>query len=172
MARLFSNPTFYNSGKPTFSNLSESSFASDYILNKKAKLLYKDTQFKKSISSYNNYFLFERAKLIRDLEMCDNLSAFNTGNLISNLYSTENFAESVNVVTDASNIDIYCDEFTPAIVDVEIGPFYQNYNIDPCGVLFGNSVCGYKNYLAYRVINKPVAISNSLIKCIPLCSLK
>ena len=48
MARSFSNPTFYNSGKPTFGNAFESDNAGDYLRNKndvfKSNYIYNATQ--------------------------------------------------------------------------------------------------------------------------------
>jgi hypothetical protein len=49
MSKSFSNPTFYNSGKPSFGTTNETSCSSDYLRDKKAKLLYKNNN-----NSYNN----------------------------------------------------------------------------------------------------------------------
>jgi hypothetical protein len=188
MAKSFSNPTFYNSGKPSFGNTFESNYASDYLRNKKAKLLYANNfnGYRETgrLGSQNNYLLYGRAKLIRNVETCATIPAFNKDNMVSGLYTTENLGSRlgaggyVNVVADASyNSDASCPAFSATTIkkntiypDTSTKPFYQVYKIDPCGLLFGNTPCGYDNYEIFRVYSKPaVNTKASLTGCNPVC---
>jgi hypothetical protein len=58
----------------------------------------------------------------------------------------------VKVISDVAGI-------SPARIDTptipEFTPPYVNYNIDPCGSLFGNSICGINNYQNFVVYNPP-----------------
>jgi hypothetical protein len=196
MSRTLSNPTFYNAGKPAFGNTFESSYASDYLKNKKAKLLYANnyTSLKVTgrLGSQNNYLLYDRAKLIRNVETCATTPAFNKANLVSGLYTTENLGSkfpdlsgnnitgSVNVVT-ANGVNGYndasCNIFSATAINraliypaTSTVPFYYKYNIDPCGELFGNTPCGIDNYEKFRIYSKPVINTRaSLTGCNPVC---
>jgi hypothetical protein len=193
MSRTLSNPTFYNSGKPAFGNTFESKYSSDYLRNKKAKLLYGNNYNSLKVTgrlgSQNNYLLYDRAKLIRTVETCGSIPAFNKANLVSGLYTTENLGPSltdlsgntitghVNVVTSVGYNDASCNIFTatsiskPSIYPLNTTtPFYFNYKIDPCGLLFGNTPCGYDNYENFKVFNKPAVNTRvSLMGCTPVC---
>ena len=101
-------------------------------------------------------------KIIRDNKINDNnldntiettLNYIDTTNLVFGLYTTEELT-GINAVTDVSFNDLSCNEFIPTIIDLSGQPFYYKYKIDPCGELFGNSVCGYNNYEKYRILNK------------------
>lgn len=176
MAKSFSNPTFYNSGKPAFGNVTESDYAGDYIKNKKAKLLYSQNfnvfNYAGVLGSQYNYLLYQRAKVIRNetCASCPELNTFNTGDLVSGLYSTSNLTD-VNVVVDSvvdiSFNNLLCNEFIATDISFNSNlPFYWNYTIDPCG-----SSCGYHNYEKYRVISKPVIKTAASLSdcCKPVC---
>jgi hypothetical protein len=194
MSRTLSNPTFYNSGKPAFGNTFESKYSSDYLRNKKAKLLYGNNYNSLKVTgrlgSQNNYLLYGRGKLIRTVETCPTIPAFNKANLVSGLYTTENlgpsftdlsgnfFINHVNVVTPVSYNSATCNTYSATAVDKTViypatgvtTPFYYKYKIDPCGLLFGNTPCGYDNYEKFRVYNKPVVNTRvSLTGCTPVC---
>ena len=170
-----SNSSFYNdgNGNSTFANINKTIFASDYITNKKAKLLYSSNFQKKRVGglqNQNNLFLLRRAQLIRDIDVCNALPAFDTTNLVSGLYSTEDLS-GVNVVTnvtaDASN-NVFCPTYSGSLIDptLLLSPFYYTYNIDKCGSLFGNNICGIENYSHFKRYNKPEILSEqSLTKC-------
>ena len=183
MSRTLSNPTFYNSGKPAFGNTFESKYSSDYLRNKKAKLLYGNNYNSLKVTgrlgSQNNYLLYGRAELIRTVETCSTIPAFNKANLVSGLYTTENLGSNltgrVNVVTGVGYSDASCNYFNATAINKAIiyptsatTPFYYNYKIDPCGLLFGNTQCGYDNYKIFRVYSKPpINTRASLNSCIP-----
>uniref|UniRef100_A0A6C0K3N6 Glycine-rich domain-containing protein n=1 Tax=viral metagenome TaxID=1070528 RepID=A0A6C0K3N6_9ZZZZ len=191
MAKSFSNPTFYNSGKSAFGNAFNTDDSGDYTRNKKAKLLYRHNfngfNFGGVLGSQNNYLLFQRAKVIRNetCESCPSLTSFNPSDLVAGLYTNEKLGGTidgakwgVNVVTDATfNEGPPCVLVSTNIQGANIypknatTPFYWKYKIDPCGSLFGNAPCGYDNYEDYRVISKPVVTTASSLKdcCVAAC---
>lgn len=186
MAKSFSNPTFYNSGKPTFGNTFNTDDSGNYTRNKKAKLLYRHNyngfHLGGILGSQNNYLLFQRAKVIRNetCASCPSLTSFNPSDLVAGLYTNEKLGGtsingqrwSVNVITDVNfNIDASCNGFYPVAISTNSTPFYWKYKIDPCGALFGNAPCGYDNYEDWRVISKPVVTTASSLKdcCVPVC---
>jgi len=177
MSKSFSNPTFYNSGKPTFGNLVESNISSDYLINKKAKLLYSNNNIhhkRGGLGSQANYLLFDRAKQIKNIESCSSIPYFNTSNLVSGLYSTEKLGvdstQCVNVITSINYKDASCNVFSPVAIDLDaLTALYNKYRIDPCGLLFGKTPCGKNNFNKFRVINKnQIKTSASLTNCLPL----
>jgi len=189
MSRTLSNPTFYNAGKPAFGNTFESNYASDYLKNKRAKLLYANNYNSLKVTgrlgSQNNYLLYDRAKLIRTVETCATIPAFNKANLVSGLYTTENLGPSltgssgnVNVITTVGYNDASCNIFSATAVNSATiypatgvtTPFYYKYKIDPCGLLFGNTPCGIDNYEKFLVYSKPVINTRVSLKgCTPVC---
>jgi hypothetical protein len=174
--------SFQNSGTPTFGNAVESNYASDYLTNKKAKLLYpynyNRLRATGRLGNQPNYLLFEKAKMIRNSETCKSLVPFNNANLVSGLYTTEKLgfgladpSNNVNVITGTSYNTNSCNKFIPTAISLTT-PFYYNYNIDSCGLLFGKTPCGLKNYNMFRVINYNGANTvASLNNCTPKCFL-
>lgn len=184
MAKSFSNPTFYNSGKPAFGSMFNADDSGSYIKNKKAKLLYRQNfirfNFQGVLGNQNNYLLYQQAKVIRNetCASCPSLSSFNSSDLVAGLYTNEKLGGTtdgakwgVNVVTDASFNEGPPCIFTQTYIQGSgiypknaTTPFYWKYKIDPCGSLFGNAPCGYHNYEDYRVISKPVATTVASLK--------
>ena len=177
MAHTFFNnksaiSNFYNdgNGNSTFGKVKPIYFASDYITDKKAKILYNinyNNKINGILNNQRNLLNLKRAQLIREVDMCKSLPSFDTTNLESGLYSTEDLTD-VNVITkvlDASNCPIYSGSLLDPTI-INSNPFYYNYNIDKCGYLFGNNICGIENYTNFKKINKPINLSEqSLIKC-------
>jgi len=149
-----------NSGKPAFGNRFNTYNSSDYLLDKKAQLLYGRTcnpDDKKNspfvTGSQGNYLLMARAIEV-DNAIDSLVGDVNTFDLASGLYTTEELIE-VNTVTNASYADASCNQIvTPTVVLTPGKPFYYQYRIDPCGELFGNTACGYNNFTQFRVVNK------------------
>ena len=108
--------------KPTFQQIQPLNYASDYLLEKKRRLLYILPTDKRN---YNNFYLLKRGFG----------NKINRSSLLYNLYSKEN----LNHITTLSSTS----------VNPELQPFYQYYTIDPKGELFGNSQCGELNYTRY-----------------------
>lgn len=159
-----------NTGNSTFGNITQTNTTGDYITNKKAKLLFDMNSNKKrfgSLLNQNNLLLLKRAQLIKNIGICQSLPAFNSANLVSGLHSTENLT-GINIITsvnDGSACPIYSGAtLYPDLIIAK--PIYYNYEVDKCGSLFGNNICGIENYNDYKIINKPADLSSqSLLDC-------
>ena len=117
--------------KPTFRNLRESLYASDYLQLKKNKL---NTCFTKQ--KYIN------CKLSNDLY------SINKSNLNANLITKQNLRLVCSLSNNQKSIDnIGCQKTNITISNIV--PFYQQYRIDPIGELFGNTQCGVNNFTNY-----------------------
>lgn len=136
-----------NSGKTAFGVFKESQDAGEYINNKKAKASYCfatgcTTNIK--VGSQSNKLLFDLAnKLIA--YPCTN--SIDKTNLYINLI-TKLDLKGVSVVADFSG------NVVPTTINASANP-YLRYNIDPSGNLFGNTVCGFNNYVNYMVYAAP-----------------
>ena len=111
--------------KPSFESNKESIGAGDFILKKK----------------------LQATKCVTSLNKCGNvppppspLSQYKY-NLNMNLFTTLDLT-SVEVVEDSVNKE------SPTTINKAVN-FYNRYVIDPKGQLFGNTRCGYKNFLMY-----------------------
>ena len=61
--------------------------------------------------------------------------------------------EGVPVIADFSG------NVVPSTITQSAIPFLD-YNIDPSGVLFGNTICGANNYVSFMVYNLPYQTTN------------
>ena len=77
---------------------------------------------------------------------------FNKANLYVNLISKLDL-EDVHVIADFSGNVI------PSTITQSAIPFLD-YNIDPSGVLFGNTICGVNNFVSFMVYNSPYQTTN------------
>jgi hypothetical protein len=108
--------------RPTFQQIQSLNYASDYLIEKKRRLLRIDSR--RIIKNYDNYLLNKEFR-----------NKFNRSNLLYNLYSNENLS--------------YVTTLSSTTVNSTLKPFYQYYTIDPKGELFGNSQCGELNFTKY-----------------------
>lgn len=141
MARPFTNSS---SANKAFGVFSEPQNAGDYIYNKKAKSTYCNAKFctrSLTVGSESNYLLFKRAKKMR-VYPC--LNSINKANLNINLITKLDLT-SVPVIQDFSN-----NQICPTTITTTTTPYLQ-YNIDPSGNLFGNTICGINNWEKYMV---------------------
>ena len=149
--------------KPTFGTLQKKIYQSDYIQNKKGKIIYCGTPALsnkiRTSNSYEKRNLFNIGRYSYGLEKC-RLIQSNKYNLIIGQY-TKSDLKNVCVIslgtpptTNCSN-DKPCDPCQTtdqiAIDPSTSEPFYTLYTIDPLGELFGNSECGQLNYIDYMV---------------------
>lgn len=141
MARPFKS----NSGRPAFGVFSEPLEAGEYIFNKKARTTYCVTNNcppRVRVGSESNLLLFRRSSRL-SVYPCKN--TINKANLNINLI-TELDLEGVPVVADFSG------NIVPATIKNDDIP-YLDYNIDPSGNLFGNTICGINNFTHYLKYN-------------------
>jgi hypothetical protein len=137
MARPFKNIP----ARPAFGGFFEPLEAGEYILNKKARTTYCVTNNcppRVKIGSQNNLLMFRRSNRL-SVYGCKN--AINKANLNINLITELDLAD-VPVVADMSG------NVVPVAIKNDAIP-YLDYNIDPSGNLFGNSVCGINNFVHY-----------------------
>jgi hypothetical protein len=139
MTHLFKS----NSGKKAFGDFSKSYNAGDYIFNKKATAIYCKSKIgvsSRKIGSESDLLLFKRANKL-NVYLC--LNSINKANLNINLITKLDLT-GIPVIQDFSNNDI------PTTITTTSIPFLD-YNIDPSGNLFGNTICGINNFVSYMV---------------------
>ena len=132
-----------NSGVKSFGTFSESQNAGDYIYDKKTRATYCKANVcvrSRKIGSESNYLLFKRAN---KLSVYPCLNSINKANLNINLITKLDLTD-VPVIQEFSTNDV------PSTITTDAIPFLD-YNIDPCGNLFGNTICGINNFVNYMV---------------------
>jgi hypothetical protein len=139
-----------NSGRSAFGTFKEPLDAGDYISNIKAKTIY----CKPNICRSNGYVGSESNLLT--LKKANNLAFYscrnvNRANLNINLITKLNL-DNVPVIENMAFE-------SPTVVMPTFTPFLE-YTIDPCGNLFGNTICGENNYVNYQEYNLPYTTSN------------
>ena len=139
-----SRPFSKNNGKTTFAQFNKPLNSGEYTSIKKTKYSFCKPDYcypNKNLYSQSNYMLLKSANNLK-YKPCD----IDPTQLYINLITKLDLSDNVVVVTDLSNNNY------PVIIDTTIDP-YLNYNIDPCGNLFGNTVCGinnFENYISYN----------------------
>ena len=149
MARPFKNSS---SANKAFGVFSESQDAGEYIYNKKTKATYCSNTCSSSqkFGSESNMLLFKRSY---KLGVYPFLNSINKADLNINLITKLDLSGNVPVIQDFSN------NYVPTSITTNAIP-YLDYNIDPCGNLFGNDICGINNWKKYLVYT---STSNCLI---------
>jgi hypothetical protein len=140
MARPFKNSS---SGKKAFGVFSEPQEAGEYIYNKKAKATYCSNTCSPSLKfgSESNRLLFKTSYKMGVYPCLNSIDKANLNiNLITQLDLT-----GVPVIQDFSN-----NQICPSTITTTTTPYLQ-YNIDPSGNLFGNTICGINNWEKYMV---------------------
>jgi hypothetical protein len=150
MAKSFN----FSAARRTFGVFAEPMEASEYIYNKKAKTTYciaNNCIPSVKVGSQSNLLLFNRSNRLT-FYPCKN--SINKANLNINLI-TKLDLKNVPVIADISNNE------SPAVLSYSAIP-YLDYDIDPCGNLFGNTICGFNNYVNYMVYDTSNNIINPL----------
>jgi hypothetical protein len=140
MARPFTNSSSANKAFGVFSG---SQNTGDYIYNKKSKATYCSANVCRPslrVGSESNYLLFKRANVLR-VYPC--LNSINKANLNINLITKME-------LTHVPVIQEFISGNVPTTITTEATPFLD-YNIDPSGNLFGNTICGVNNFVKYMV---------------------
>jgi len=171
--------------RPTFGENIKVQNARDYILNKSAKTSFCNAKYcdplKKTIgSSQGDLLLLRKTKtlnyyksLIKNSNPNDtNNQSFINLNFINDRIPTYYFNKTnlnVNLITklDLNGVKVIENNLTgqtptPIILNPSSNiPYYNNYKIDPEGLLFGNTTCGINNYEKFMVYNPPYVTSTS-----------
>ena len=150
------------SAKPTFGTLQPNLYQSDYINRKKGIITFcKRPCICKNIRVAPSYEIINSVNLGFRLNKLNSLHN-NKSNLIISQYTKENLKNVCTVSPlNPYTAPSYCSNSNPCnpcqnngavIIDPlnATTTFYNEYNIDPLGQLFGNSQCGELNYTAYQ----------------------
>lgn len=156
MSRPFKN----NMARSTFATVKPTSDASEYIRNKRSKFMFcspNTCSLKKNMYSQSNLLTLRRANRLAFYPCLDE---FNKTQLYSNLYTRLDLTGVQNVTTGTPATPVviiqqFGQTGAAQIISPPTNPPYLTYNIDPSGVLFGDSRCGINNYLNYVVFNPP-----------------
>jgi hypothetical protein len=133
-----------NIAKNTFDIPNNAGSSSDYIKNKKSKLMYCNRSGhcnNKGVSSY------EEKNIIQNGKMIEEPVGGVTNDLHSNLFTQLNY-DNVLILSDLSG--------NPTTIDMNIRPLYWAYKIDPNGSMFGKTVCAENSMIHYRVPYVPL----------------
>lgn len=149
----------FRSGKSAFGVFNESQNAGDYTQNKTATASYcspvnfntinKATNNK--FASENNRFLFNKSYYLNT----ESMSSFNKSNLASNLITKLDLQSLDSSVVPVIQLNGIPPTVPTELVITPLTVPYLDYTIDPCGNLFGNTLCGLNNYRHYLVYNPP-----------------
>ncbi len=141
-------------GKKTFGVFSEPQDASEYISNKKARATYcvaNSCAPSIKVGSQSNLLLFNTSNRL-SVYPCKN--TINRANLYINLLTKLDLSGNIPVIEDFSGNQ------APSTISESTIP-YLEYNIDPCGNLFGDTICGINNFVNYMVYDYPFDTTNS-----------
>ena len=150
MAHSFKTST----GKKTFGVFSEPKDAGEYIANKTARATYcvaNSCVPSVKVGSQSNLLLFNTSNRL-SVYPCKNI--INRANLYINLLTKLDLPETIAVIEDFSGNQV------PSTINSTTTP-YLEYNIDPCGNLFGDTICGMNNFVNYMVYDYPYETTNS-----------
>jgi len=151
MSRPFAN----NNAKPTFAEINKPQDAGSYILNKKIKFSFCKPNVchpNKNIGSQSNYQNLIKANTLR-FYPC--LNSIDKTQLYINLITQLNLNEIDTPIISYLNGNTY-----PVDINTSLTTPFTTYNIDPSGVLFGNTTCGINNYINYMEYYPPYSTSN------------
>jgi hypothetical protein len=137
-----SNSFTSNSGIKSFGVFSEPLEAGEYIYNKKSRASFCAPSHCPPNLTQGNLLMFKNSYQMTYFP-CKN--AINKANLNINLITHLNLKDVPVVTHTGSNV-------VPITLSSTAVP-YLDYNIDPSGNLFGNSVCGINNYVQYMQYN-------------------
>lgn len=162
------------SARPAFGENNKVQNARDYINDKSTRLIFCNAKYcdpikKINVSSQGDLLLLKKTKY---LNYYKSLYDKNNSNYISKTVPNYIFNKTnlnVNLISklDLKNVEVISNNLTgqnptPIILRPSNNiPYYNNYKIDPNGILFGNTPCGINNYENFMVFNPPYVSSNS-----------
>jgi len=162
--RLF--PTY--PARPTFGENIKVQNARDYTLGKSTKTTYCNAEYcnplkNATVKSQGELLLLRKTKYLNYYKSLYNENNSNYLDKTKPTFTFNNSNLNINLITklDLNNVDVITNNLTgqtptPVVLNPKSGvPYYSNYNIDPKGVLFGNTICGVNNYEEFMVYNPP-----------------
>ncbi len=147
MAHSFKSST----GGKTFKVFAESSSSGVYTYNKKARASYcikNKCPINVNAGSQGNLILFNKARLLNaNISRCIRTLEYDNTELYINLITKLDLSGNLPIITDLSG------QAHPVSIDASNNPLppYLTYDVDPSGVLFGDTICGINNYVRFMV---------------------
>ena len=147
MAHSFKSST----GGKTFKVFAESSSSGVYTYNKKARASYcikNQCPINVNVGSQGNLILFNKARLLNaNISRCIRTLEYDNTELYINLITKLDLSGNLPIITDLSG------QAHPVSIDASNNPLppYLTYDVDPSGVLFGDTICGINNYVRFMV---------------------
>ena len=147
MAHSFKSST----GGKTFKVFAESSSSGVYTYNKKAQASYcikNKCPINVNVGSQGNLILFNNARLLNaNRSRCIRTLGYDNTELYINLITKLDLSGNLPIITDLSG------QAHPVSIDASNNPLppYLTYDVDPSGVLFGDTICGINNYVRFMV---------------------
>lgn len=149
-----SRPFAKNNARPTFAEFNEPQDAGEYITNKKIKTSFCKPNFchpNKNIGSQSSY---------QNLIKANTLGFYPCVNTIDKTQLYVNLITQINLTgIDTPIISDLSGNAYPVEINTNVIP-YTKYNIDPSGVLFGNTTCGITNYTNFLQYYPPYSTAN------------
>lgn len=134
-----------NIARPAFAVYKEPAVYSDLYYNKRSTNMYclqNACHFNKPLGTEKNLLLFKNYVVNRKSG-----NSINTYQLYINLLTKLNLKDVPVIASIPEGI-------SPVEINASAIPYYS-YNVDPNGVLFGNSPCGLLNYVNFMECNFP-----------------
>ncbi len=145
--------------KPTFGANSRIQNSQDYTNDKSTQFRFcnvKSCDLSKKTHNIKSQSELIALKKSQHINYYGCFSSFNKTNLNVNLI-TKLDLKDVCVISDLEGNCPTPIIYTPNTCEAT----YNNYIIDPSGVLFGNTICGVNNYERFMIYNRPPSCINS-----------
>ena len=143
--------TSNNIARQAFEIPNKGGSSSDYLTNKKSKLMFCNRSGicnNKGVKSYAEKVIIDNGRLLESP-----VDAI-TYDLYSNLQTQMDYS-GARLITDISNNSITC-------INVALIPFYDNYRTDIDGSMFGKTVCSENNFVNFREAYIPLPTTNTV----------
>ena len=134
-----------NIANRTFEISNKGTSSGDYLKNKKSKLMYCSRQ---GICNNKKVTSYEQRNMIESGRLLDAPKDQYTYDLHSNLEMQLDFT-GTRILTDVITGQ-------NSTLNIALIPFYEFYDIDKDGTLFGKTVCAENNYVNYRIPIQPL----------------
>ena len=151
-------------GGKTFKVFAESSTSGAYTYNKKAQASYCNRNkcpINVKVGSQSNLILYNNAFLLNaSKSRCIRTLEYDNTELYVNLISKLDLPGNLPIITDLSG------QAHPVKIDASNNPLppYLTYDVDPSGVLFGDTICGINNYVRFMVYDISANVHHHVVR--------
>ena len=143
--------TSTNVARQAFELPNKGGSSSDYLTNKKSRLMYCNRSGicnNKGVKSYAEKVIIDNGRLL------DSPIDAITYDLHSNLHTQMNYS-GARLITDVSGNNVTC-------IDGNKTPFYDYYRTDVDGSMFGKTTCSENNFVNFREAHIPLSTTNTV----------